>query len=93
MHCSAAQCLEKFVVIGIQVPPPLPLSKQHVCPGNTVVGSINFRTVDFGGAVFNWSYCVPRVPSDTLALRGVMVLFCVEAADRGMMAFVAYFAS
>ena len=31
-------------------PPPLPLSKQHLCPSNT---SVNFRTVSFGSAFFN----------------------------------------
>ena len=29
------------------------------------VDSVNFRTVDFGGALFNWSYRVLCVLSDT----------------------------
>ena len=54
------------------------------------VGSVNFRTVGFGGAFPNWSYCVPCVLSDTLVLRCRMFTFCVKEADWGMMAFVIY---
>ena len=41
------------------------------------VGSVNFRTVDFWGAVFKWYY--------------MMFIFCINAADWGMMALLAYF--
>ena len=49
------------------------------------VGSVNFRTVDFGGAFFHWSYCVL---SDSLVLRCMMFMFRVKEADLGMTAFV-----
>ena len=73
------------------VPPPAP------CPSNAYVqaapgfGSVNFRTVAFGAALFNRSYCVLRVLSNTWALSCRMFMFCVKEADWGMMAFVAYF--
>ena len=57
------------------------------------VGSVNSRTVDFGGAFFDWSYCVPCVLSDTWGLRCRMFIFCVKEARFRMMAFGAYFAS
>ena len=69
-----------------------------LCPSNAYVqstldfGSVNFRTVDFGGAFFNWSYCVQWVLSDTWILRCMMFIFCVKETDSGMMAFVAYLA-
>ena len=56
------------------------VAKQHLCQSNTYVkatpgvGSINFYTVDFGGAFFNWSYCVRCVLSNTLVLR--CMVFC-----------------
>ena len=65
------------------------------CPSNTCVqaalgvGSINFRTVDFGGAFCNWSYCVL---SDAWVLRCMMFIFGVKETDLGAMALVAYFA-
>ena len=52
-------------------------------------GGTNFRTVDFGGAFFNRSYCVRCVLSDTWLLRCMMFLFCVKETDLGMMAFAA----
>ena len=68
------------------------------CPSNTHVqttlgiGSVNFRTMDFGGAFFNWSYWVLCVLSDTLVLSCMVFIFCVKEADLGMMALIAYFA-
>ena len=68
-------------------------------PNNTYVqatpgvDSINFRTVDFGSAFFNWFYFVLRVLFYTLVLRCRMFILCVKEADLGIMAFVAYFAS
>ena len=56
------------------------------------VGSVNFRTADFGGAFFNWSHCVLCVLSDAWVLRCMTSTFCVKEADWGMVAFVAYFA-
>ena len=44
------------------------------------VGSITFCTVDFGGAVFDSLYCVPRVLPDTLVLRCTLFMSCVKAA-------------
>ena len=35
----------------------------------------------FGGAFFNWSYCVPCVLSDTLVSTCMMFIFCVKEAD------------
>ena len=55
------------------------------------VGSVNFRTVDFGGAFFNWPYCVLCVLSDTWLLRCVMFILCAKEAVWGMIAFVASF--
>ena len=60
-----------------KVPPPL-------CPINPYVqatlgvGSVNVCTVYFGSVIFKWSYCVPRVVSDTLVLRCMMFIFCVK---------------
>ena len=54
------------------------------------VGSVNFRAVDFGGALFNWFnwfFCVLRVLSDTWGLRCTMFIFWVKEADWGMIAF------
>ena len=62
-------------------PPPAPF-----VPATRGVGSGGFRTVDFGGAIFNWSYCVPCV---LRALRCTMFIFCVKEADLGMIACVA----
>ena len=65
-------------------PPPL-------CPGNAYVqatpgvGSVNFRTVDLGGAFFNWSHCALCVLSDSWVLGFMMFIFCVQGADWGMM--------
>ena len=56
------------------------------------IGSVNFRTMDFGGAFFNWSCCVLCVLSDTFVLRCILFMFCVRETDLGTMAFVAYFA-
>ena len=67
--------------------PATPMSKQQ---GG--VGSVNFRTVDLRSALFNWSYCVPCVPSDALVCGCMMFLFCIQEADWGMMAFAAYLA-
>ena len=66
-------------------PPPL-------LPATLGVGSVNFHTLDFGGAFFTWSYCVLCVLSDTWFLRCVVIICYVKEADLGMMAFVAYFA-
>ena len=58
-------------------------------PGNAHVkatlgfGSVNFRTVDFGGAFFNWSYFVRCVLFDTCVLRCMMFIFCVKEALIG----------
>ena len=76
---------------GRTPPPPL-------CPCNSYVqaplgvASVNFRTMDFGGAFFNWSHCVLCVLSDTWVLRCMMFIFCVKETNLGMMAFAAYFA-
>ena len=51
------------------------------------VDSVNFRTLDFGGAFFNRSYCVLCAP---WVLRCRMFIFCVKEADWDMTAFVAY---
>ena len=54
------------------------------------VGSVNFRAVDFGGALFNWFnwfFCVLPVLSDTWGLRCTMFIFWVKEADWGMIAF------
>ena len=67
------------------------LSNAHV-QATLGIGSVHFRTVDFGSAFFNWSSCVLCVPSDTLVLRCVMFIFGVKEADLGMMALVACFA-
>ena len=53
------------------------------------VGSVNFRTMDLGGAFFNWSYCLLYVLSDTLGLRCMMFIFYFKKADLGTMALVA----
>ena len=68
-------------------PPP----KYHYTPATTTVqatvykysnsigvGSVKFRTVDFGGAFFDWPYCVLCVLSDTFVLRCMMSIFCVK---------------
>ena len=60
------------------------MAKQQVTLG---VGSVNFRTVDFGPAFFNWSYCVL---SDAWVLRCMMFIFCVKETDLGLLVFVAY---
>ena len=57
------------------------------------VGSVNFFTVDVGGAFFNSFYCMPCVLPDTLVLRWTMFIFCVKAALLAKRAFVACFAS
>ena len=56
-------------------------------------GSVKFCTVGFCGAFFNSFHCVPRVLPDTLVLRYMMFMFCVEAALLAKRAFVACFAS
>ena len=65
-------------------PPPPPCPSNPCVQATLGVGSVNFRTVDFGGAFFNWPYCVLCVVSDTW--------FCVKEADFSMIAFVVYFA-
>ena len=75
-----------------QPPPPPPCSSYAYVPAALGLGSINFRIVDFGGVILNWSCCVPCVLCDTWALRCMMFMFCVEELDRGMRAFVAHFA-
>ena len=68
-------------------------------PSNTYVqatlgvGSVNFCTVDFGGAFFNSFYCVPCVLPDTLVLRSTKFIFCVKAALLAKRAFVVCFTS
>ena len=54
------------------------------------VSSVNFCTVDFGGAFFNWSYCVLCVLSNTFEMHDV--IFCVKEADYGLVTLVAHFA-
>ena len=77
---------------GTQPIPPPPL-----CPSNAYVqatlgvGSVDFCTVDFGGAFFNWFYCVPCVLPDTLVLRSMKFIFCVKAALLAKRAFVSWF--
>ena len=72
------------MVRGQRAPLPMPLpplSKQRLCPSNTTgVGSVNFCTIDFGGAFFNSFYCVPRVLPITLVLRCTLFIFCAKAA-------------
>ena len=53
------------------------------------VGSVHFRTVDFGGAFFNGPNCVSCVLRDTHVLRWPAFIFCVKEADWGVMACVA----
>ena len=53
------------------------------------VGSVNLRTVGFGGAFWRCIQCVMCVLSDTWALRCMMFILCVKEGDWGMMAFVA----
>ena len=72
---------------------PSPCASNAHVQATLGVGSVNFRTVNvFGGALFNKSYCVLRVLSDTWVLRCRMFILCVKEADWGMMAFVACFA-
>ena len=77
-------------------PPRCPSNR---CPSNAYVqatpgvGSVNFCTVDFGGAFFNVFYCVPCVLPNTLVLRCMMFILCVKAALLAKRAFVACFAS
>ena len=66
----------------------IPLFYVQTTPG---VGSVNFSTVDFGGAFFNSLYCVPCVFPDTLGLRCTMFMFCVKAALLVKRPFAAYF--
>ena len=70
-----------------------------LCPNNADVqatpgvGSVNFCTVDFGGAFFKSFYRVPCVPPDALGLRCTMFMFCVKAALLAKRTVVACFAS
>ena len=74
------------------IPPP-------PCPSNAYVqatrgvGSVNFCTVDFGGAFFNSLYCVPCVLPEALVLRCMMYIFIVKATLLAERAFGACFAS
>ena len=75
-------------------PPKGSLWPSNACVQATLgVGSVNFCTVDFGGAFFNWSYCVPCVLPDTLVLTCMIFIFCVRAALLAKRAFVACFTS
>ena len=65
-------------MLGNHPPPPCP-SNAYV-QATLGVGSVNFCTVDFGGAFFNSFYCVPRVLPDTLVLRCTLFIFCAKAA-------------
>ena len=60
-------------------PPALGPSNAYV-QATLGVGSVNFRTLDFGSAFINWSECVLCVLSDTLVLRCMMFMFCVKEA-------------
>ena len=42
---------------------------------------VNFRSVQFGSAFFNWSYCVLSVLSDTKVLKCMIFIFYVKEAD------------
>ena len=55
-----------------------PLSGRAYAQATRGVGAVHLRTVDMGGAGFNWSCCALRAPSDTWGLRGIMYVFCVE---------------
>ena len=66
------------------------MAKQRHVQATPGVGSVNFRTVVFGGALFKWSSCVLRVLCDTWGLRCVMFTFCDKEAEWGRTAFVAY---
>ena len=74
---ACAKIVKQWHLIPQLNPPPS-------CPSNACVqatlgvGSGKFRTVDFGGAFFSWSYCVPCVLSDTLVLRCMMFMLCVK---------------
>ena len=57
------------------------------------VGSVNYCTVDFGGALFHSFHRVPCVPPDPLVLRCTLFMFCVKAALLAKRAFVVCFAS
>ena len=58
------------------------------------VGSVNFCTIDFGGAFFNSLYCaLCAMCADTLVLRCAMFTCRVKAALLAKRAFVAWFAS
>ena len=78
-HISQSTCGAAFT------PPPRPSNNAHV-QAALGVGSVNFRSVDFGGALFNWSHSVLCVLSDALVLRCTMFIFGVKEADLGMMA-------
>ena len=77
---------------AVELPPPPPRPSNTHVQATLGVRSVNFRTVDFGGALFSWSYCVLCVLSDAWALRYMMFIFRVKEAAWGMMAFVAYVA-
>ena len=55
-----------------------------LCPSNIYIqatlgiGSVNFCTVDVGGAFFNSFYCVPRVLPGTLVLRCTLFICCAK---------------
>ena len=66
----------------------------HCSPSNSHVQatqgvrSVNFRTVGFGGALFHWSCCVPRVVCDAGGCGGAgMFTNGVQEPDWGMMGF------
>ena len=71
-----------------------PLSKQRLCPSNTLalVPSF-FCTVDFGGAFFYSLYGVPCLLLNTVVLRCTTFIFCVKAAVLAKRAFLACVAS
>ena len=58
-------------------PLPHPLPSNACAQAARGVGSINFRTVGFGGAFSNWPSGVLRVRSDTWGLR------CMAGASSG----------
>ena len=60
--------------------PPGPGPSNAYVQATLCVGSVNFYTVDFGGAFFNSFYCVPCLLPDTLVLRCMLFIFCVKAA-------------
>ena len=90
---SRLRALVQYAMLPHDAPPPPPCLSNAYVQATLGVGSVNFCTVDFGGAFFNLFYDVPCVLRDTLVLRCTMFIFCVKAVLLAKRAFVACFAS